>query len=98
MPRHKNSIENIQDEDERFFVEQARSYYRDLRVAAENAPFGKIIQHVEQFTQKNGKELIRQSFEKIVQEQNDILEKKKNSASATADANANTADTDTTKP
>jgi len=43
MPRAKMAENQIQDEAEKLFLEQAKAYYRDLRAAAQNAPDGKII-------------------------------------------------------
>lgn len=80
MPRQKLTAEEIQDEAEKFFLEQAKAYYRNIRAAAENAPYGKMIAHADAFAFQNGRELIRKSLEHIVQEQNDILKKKRNSA------------------
>ena len=97
MPKAKQTDEQILDEAEKFFVEQARAYYRDLRQAAQNAPYGKIIAHADAFVFEKGKELLQQSLEGIVQEQNDLLEKKKNSANVTADENENPSDIEATK-
>lgn len=35
------TVKEIQDEVERFFLEQARAFYCDMRAVAENAPKGK---------------------------------------------------------
>src|SRR5215469_17686923 len=76
MPKAKQTNEQILDEAEKFFLEKAKAYYRDLRQAAQNAPYGKIIAHADAFVFEKGKELLQQSLEGIVQEQNDLLEKK----------------------
>jgi hypothetical protein len=96
MPRAKMTDDQIQDEGERLFLEQAKAYYRDLRQTAQNAPLGKIIRHVEVLAVQAGRELIRQSVESIMQDQNDHLEKKKNSGNASADANDDISATDRT--
>ena len=95
MPRAKLTDEQIQDEGETLFLELAKAYYRDLRQAAQHAPAGKVLRPVEAVVVEKGRELVRQSFETIMQEQNDVLEKK-NSASATAVENVDTSDTDLT--
>ena len=59
------------------FLEQAAAYYDELRVAAENAPYGQTFDHAEAFVVLQGRELIRQSLEHILQDQIDDLEKKK---------------------
>ena len=97
MPRAKLTAEQIQDEGEKLFLEQAKAYYRDFRQAVHTAPLGKIIQHGEAFALLKGRELIRQSFESIVQEENDHLETKKNSGNAPADAKHGISDIDLTK-
>jgi hypothetical protein len=98
MPQYDMTPEQIEAEAEKLFLEQAKAYYRDLRQSAQNAPYGKIIAHADAFALQQGRELIRQSIEGIVQEQNDLLEKKKNSENVTADENENISDTDITKP
>jgi len=80
MPRAQKTENQIQDENEKLFLEQAKAYYRDLRAAAQNAPHGKILQHADAFAFLNGRELIRKSLEGLVQEQNDLLEKKRTPA------------------
>jgi len=98
MPRAKKTPEEIIDEGEKLFLERAKAYYRDLQQVAQNAPHGKIINHVEAIVFQKGRELVRQSFESVMQEINDALEKKKNSANATADENENISDTENIKP
>jgi hypothetical protein len=97
MPRYELTDDQILDESEKLFLELAKSYYRDLRHAAENAPAGKILRHVEVVVQEKGRELVRQSFENIMQEQNDVLEKKKGSVNANADENEDTSVTENIK-
>jgi len=77
MPRHNLTPEQIEADAEKLFLEQAKACYRDLRQAAQNAPYGKMIHHADAFAFQHGRELIRQSLEGIVQEQNDLLEKKR---------------------
>jgi hypothetical protein len=97
MPRSNMTDEQIHDENEKLFLEQAKAYYRDLRKAAQNAPYGKIIDHADAFAFQQGRELIRKSLEQIVQEQNDTFEKKKNTGNVPADTNESISDTDVTK-
>ena len=51
-----------------FFLEQAAAFFDDLRAAANNAPYGKVIDKAELFAVEQGRELIRSSLEAIVQE------------------------------
>lgn len=97
MPRTKLTDDQILDEGEKLFLEQAKAYYRDLRQAAQTAPVGKILDRADAFAFQHGRELVRKSLESIVQEQNDLLEKKKNSDNVIADGNENTSDIDITK-
>jgi hypothetical protein len=97
MPRTDQTSEAIQADGERLFLEQARASYRDLRQAAQNAPSGKIIHHADAFAFHKGRELLQTSLEGIVQEQNDLLEKKTNSGNAPADANGDTSAIDSIK-
>ena len=59
------------------FLEQAAAYYDDMKAAAENATYGQTFNRAEAFAVLNGRELVRQSLEVIVQEQIDDLEKKR---------------------
>ena len=63
---------------EKLFLEQAKAYYRDLRAAGMNAPYGKGLQNAETVALKFGKELVRKSLELAVQEGIEDLEKKRN--------------------
>ena len=67
MPNAQLTTEQVQDE----------AYYRVLRQAAQSALVGKIIAQADAFAFQNGRELIRKSLQAIVQEQNDLLEKKR---------------------
>jgi len=58
------------------FLEHAAAYFDDLKVSAENAPYGQIFDHAEAFAVKHGRELIRQSLETMLQEQIDDHQKK----------------------
>ena len=97
MPQQKLTADQIQDEAEALFLEQAKAYFRDLRQAAQNAPYGKIIAHADAFAVQHGRELVRKSLENIVQEQNDLLEKKRNSGNVPADENGDISASETTK-
>ena len=59
------------------FLERAAAYYDDMKAAAEHAPYGQIFHHAEAFAIKEGRELVRQSLETMLQEQIDDIEKKK---------------------
>ncbi len=97
MPRPKLTDDQILDETEALFLEQAKAYFRDLRQTAQNAPYGKIIANADAYAVQHGRELIRKSLENIVQEQNDLLEKKRNSDNVPADESENISDTGTIK-
>jgi len=59
------------------FLEQAAAYFDDLKNSAENASYGQVFDHAEAFAVKQGRELIRQSLETMLQEQIDDHQKKK---------------------
>ncbi len=56
MPRQQSTADQIQDESEALFLEQAKAYFRDLRQAAQNAPYGKIIANADAFAVQHGRE------------------------------------------
>jgi len=62
---------------EKLFLEQAQAYYRDLRAAGMNAPYGKGLQNAEVVAVKFGRELIQKSLELAAQESIEELEKKR---------------------
>ena len=64
------------------FLEQAAAYFDDLKNSAENASYGQVFDHAEAFAVKQGRELIRQSLETMLQEQIDDHQKKKKRHSA----------------
>ena len=78
MPNFDKTTNQIEAETDRFLLEQAKAFVRDLRAAAQHAPYGKVVQRAETVAVLQGRELVRQSLEAIVQEQNDLLEKKRN--------------------
>ena len=61
----------------KLFLEQAAAYYDELNATIQNAPVGKGFDHAETFAVAQGRELIRQSLETIVQQQIDHIEKKR---------------------
>ena len=65
MPNAQLTPEQVQDEAEKLFLEQAKAYYRDLRQAAQSAPVGKIIAQADDFAFQNRRELIRKSLQAI---------------------------------
>ena len=76
MPRYDQTAEQIEAETDRLLLEQAQAFIRDMRAAAQNAPYGKVIQRADAFAVQNGREFARNVLETIIQEQNDLLEKK----------------------
>jgi len=64
------------------FLEQAAAYFDELTKTAQNAPYGQVLNHAETFCLKQGKELLRQSLENIMQEQINTHEKKTKQHSA----------------
>ena len=59
------------------FLEQAAAYFDDLKATTEKVPTQKAFDTAEAFCLAQGRELIRQSLEAILQEQIDDHEKKK---------------------
>jgi len=84
MPKHDQTAEQIEAETDRLLLEQAKAFIRDLRATARNAPYGKILSLADAFAVEHGREFTRQALETILQEQNDLLEKKTKPSSATA--------------
>ena len=78
MPNLDKTAEQIEAETDRLLLEHAKALIRDCRAAAQNAPYGKIIQRAEACAVLQGREFTRLALETIAQEQNDILEKKRN--------------------
>jgi len=58
------------------FLERAAAYFDDLIASAQNAPYGHVFDHAKAFAFCNGRELIRQSLETMLQEQIDGDQKK----------------------
>lgn len=83
---------------EKLFLEQAKAYYRDLRAAGENAPFGKGFQRCESFAVLGGRELVRKSLELASQENIEQLEKKRKSENVSAAEHENIAATRPNNP
>jgi len=65
-----------QTESEVQFLAQALDYYRAVRQAGKNAPFGQFLNYAEAAVEEKGRELIRASLENIVQTEIDEVEKK----------------------
>jgi len=84
MPKHDQTAEQIEAETDALLLEQAKAFIRELRATARNAPYGKIIHHADAFAVEHGREFTRQALETILQEQNDLLEKKTKPSNATA--------------
>lgn len=75
---------------EALFLEQAQAYYREMTAAAENAPYGTIVHHAENFALLQGRELVRKSLENVLQEQVERAEKKAKRKPVHAAAKKNT--------
>ena len=73
MPSRKDHSEKTA---RALFLEHAAAYFDDLKASADNAPYGQVFDHVEAFAVKQGRELIRQSLETLLQEQIDDHQKK----------------------
>ena len=82
MPHFDKTPEQIEAATERLLLEQAQAFIRDLRATARNAPSGKILHRADAFAVERGREFTRTALETILQEQNDLLEKKRNQISA----------------
>ena len=52
----------------KLFLEQASAFYDELKLVAANAPYGKVLGNAEAFAVVQGRELLRQSLEGIVQD------------------------------
>ena len=76
MPQHELTDDQILAESKKLFREQAEAYFRNLQLAAPNAPKGKVIRNVDLLALEKGRGLIRQTTERIVQDQNDLLKKR----------------------
>jgi len=92
MPRHDQTPEQIEAETDRLLLEQAQAFIRDMRATAQNAPYGKVVQNADAFAVQNGREFARNVLQTIIQEQNDLLEKKKKPGNAPAAATENISD------
>ena len=92
MPNLDKTAEQIEAETDRLLLEHAKALIRDCRAAAQNAPYGKIIQRAEACAVLQGREFTRLALETIAQEQNDILEKKTKQKPVTAGEVESTSD------
>ena len=59
--------------DEAAFIAQALDYYRAVKRAGKEAPFGQFLNRAEAAVEKEGRELLRQSLERITQEAADEI-------------------------
>ena len=62
------------------FLERASAYYDEMKAVTEHAPYGQPLHVAEAFAVTQGRELIRQSLQTLMQEQVDATEKKRNVA------------------
>jgi hypothetical protein len=72
------------DEREALFLEQARAYFRELQLAADNAACGKVIAEAEQAAVVGGRELIREALQTVLNRAAAGAEKKTPRADAAA--------------
>jgi hypothetical protein len=77
-PRKHHSAQTAKE----LFLEQAAAYFDDMNTAANNAPYGQVLHHIEAFALQEGRTLLRQSIEGLLQEQIHTHEKKKKRHSA----------------
>jgi hypothetical protein len=66
-----------QNEGEINFLAQALDYYRTVQRAGREAPFGQFLNHADNAVTEEGRKLLQQSLESIVQAEIDEIEKKK---------------------
>jgi len=66
-----------QSEGEALFLAQSLDYYRAVKKAGNDAPFGQFLNYAEAAVMKDGRELLRTSLETIVQDAIHEVEKKK---------------------
>jgi hypothetical protein len=59
------------------FLAQALDYYRAVKRAGKDAPFGQFLNHADAAVKKDGQELLRQSLANILQAEIDEIDKKK---------------------
>jgi hypothetical protein len=59
------------------FLEQAAAFFDDLKITAENAPYGQFFNYAEAFSVQQGQKLLLQNLENLTQEGIDEFEKKK---------------------
>lgn len=82
MPTPSPHSVEVQSEAEALFLEQALAYYRDMKTAAKNAPYGRFLDQAETVAVLQGRELLRQSLQAVAQEEIDDIEKKTKRRSA----------------
>jgi hypothetical protein len=66
----------VDDLNERVFLEQALEFFRNLRSTCEAAPHGQVLAQAEQAALLGGRELIRQGFQTLLNEQGHAVQKK----------------------
>jgi hypothetical protein len=80
MPRKNTSPSSAESTpsttDEADFLARALDYYRAVKRAGKEAPFGQFLNHAEAAVEKEGQNLLRQSLESITQEAADEIKKK----------------------
>jgi hypothetical protein len=84
MARHPQSPSSTQPnvaqtEGEVQFLAQALDYYRAVQRAGKEAPFGQFLNHADNAVTEEGRKLLRQSLESIIQTEIDEIEKKNES-------------------
>jgi hypothetical protein len=67
---------NVTDLNERLFMERALAWYREMRTVCREAPDGQVLSQAEVIARDGGRELVRRSFQAVLQEQAREVEKK----------------------
>lgn len=66
----------VESPQEALIVEQALAMYREMRVAAREAPDGQVFDRAESLALSQGRELTRKSLEAVLNEETQAVEKK----------------------
>jgi hypothetical protein len=71
-----NTTPILQDPVEALLMEQALAFIRELRATADAAPDGQVLAQAERVAVDQGRELIRQTLQTVLQAQAEAVEKK----------------------
>jgi hypothetical protein len=74
----RNPPKNVQPQTpgEALFLQQALAYYRESQAVGDNAPYGQVLNHMDQFAFQHGRDLARKGLELAMQERIENEEKK----------------------